>query len=101
MRLVLAIVLCLTATARADDEPGAQPKLVPAAKAQKSAADPLGMSHKGQFLASLRTGIGLRAIIPYNDEFCGEVDEEGNSPVCTTRAPFALDFELGYGVAKK
>jgi hypothetical protein len=67
-------------------------------------AESIGMSHKGQIQASLRLALGLRAIAPYNDEFCGQIDTssaDGEAAVCTGRAPFSLDFELGYGVARK
>jgi len=53
----------------------------------------------------LRTSLGLRAIIAYDDgDFCGDRDataDQGNAPVCTGRAPFSLDFEIGYGLTRK
>jgi len=62
-------------------------------------------SHQGMFMASLRLGLGLRAIIPYDKtDFCGEADSttsSGNAPVCSGRAPFAFDLELGYGLTRR
>lgn len=79
---------------------------VPIVEAKKPApvADEDPYSHKGQFQASLRLSLGMRAIVTYDAEFCGDTDASttsGNAPVCTGRAPFSMDFELGYGVAKK
>jgi len=63
------------------------------------------LSHRGQLEVSLRTSLGLRAIIAYDDaDFCGDTDvsaKQGNAPVCTGRAPFSLDFEVGYGLTDK
>ncbi|MBA3452143.1 MAG: hypothetical protein H0T42_03480 [Deltaproteobacteria bacterium] len=62
-------------------------------------------SHKGQFQVSARIALGLRAIIPYEKgDYCGQTDRassSGNAPVCTGRAPFSFDLELGYGVARR
>jgi hypothetical protein len=109
MRLAIALVLVGTASVARADEPatdaskGAEPKLVtPTAPAKSDGA--LGMSHKGQFEISVRLALGLRAITPYNDEFCGKSDSSrssGNAAICVGRAPLSLDFELGYGVAQK
>jgi hypothetical protein len=76
--------------------------------AAESTADPGAASvpsHKGQFEASLRLALGGRAIVPYdNTIYCGTTDpqaEFGFAAVCTGRAPFSFDLELGYGVAHK
>jgi hypothetical protein len=62
-------------------------------------------SHQGQLQASLRLALGMRAIVPYNkSDYCGATDSStssGNAPVCTSRAPFSMDLEVGYGVAKR
>jgi hypothetical protein len=65
--------------------------------------DPPITFHKGQFGVSARLGVGARAIIPYDEEYCGKKDMEartGNAAVCTGRTPLALDIEAAYGVAK-
>lgn len=84
---------------------GAEPRLLPAAKAGPPPSDGVGYSHKGQLQVSARLGVGLRAIVPYDSmNYCGESDGSttyGNAPVCTGRAPFSLDLELGYGVARR
>jgi hypothetical protein len=63
------------------------------------------LSHKGQLEASARLGLGLRAIATYDSkDYCGDTDPQGEfgfAPVCTGRAPFSIDFELGYGVARR
>jgi len=62
-------------------------------------------SHKGMFEVSLRTAIGMRAIVSYDkNDYCGASDSStstGNAPVCSGRAPFAFDIELGFGVARR
>lgn len=66
-------------------------------------APPADYSHKGQVQVSVRLAVGLRAIIPYEStDYCGHTDNGvSNAPVCTGRAPFAFDLELGYGVARR
>ena len=59
--------------------------------------------HKGQIGFSARMGIGVRGIATYNSEYCGVLDataKNGNAPVCTGRAPLAIDFEASFGVAR-
>ncbi|MDX2092127.1 MAG: hypothetical protein SFX73_29955 [Kofleriaceae bacterium] len=77
--------------------PGAAPAPVVPAQVEKG--------HKGQVQLSLRTAIGMRAIVPYEKgEYCGDLDNEtssGNAPVCSSRAPFSIDLELGYGITPK
>ncbi len=106
MRGVILLV-ALATPALADDEPGAEPKLItPTGNKPAAAPTTLGgrYSHLGQFELGLSFGVGLRAIAPYSDTvFCGSSDKTtstGNAPVCTARSPFAVDLELGYGVAK-
>lgn len=69
------------------------------------AAPPVSYSHQGMFEASLRLGVGLRSIITYDKtDFCGERDSStssGNAPVCSGRAPFSFDLELGYGLSRR
>jgi hypothetical protein len=79
---------------------GAEPRLIQApvpAAASKRATQ----GHAGQAMLSLRFGVGLRALAPYHDEFCGETSATGEAGVCTGRAPLALDAELGYGVTPR
>lgn len=69
--------------------------------AAPASAEPPDTSHHRQFLGSARIGLGLRAIVPYEETvFCGDVDESGNAPICTGRAPASLDLELGYGATR-
>lgn len=73
--------------------------------APRPVAAPADYSHKGQLQASARIALGLRAIVPYEKtDYCGQTDSatsSGNAPVCTGRAPFSFDLELGYGVARR
>jgi len=52
----------------------------------------------------VRFGVGYQGIAPRNDQiYCGETDTTaryGYAPICTGRAPLALDLEASYGVAK-
>lgn len=73
----------------------AKPKAVPAS---------VRLSHHKQFGLSIRLVEGLRAIAPYDGEFCGETDvtrPNQFAAVCTGRTPFSLDLELGYGATRK
>ena len=99
----LLVALAAPTVALADDD---KAKLVEPPGAKPPAAEPAtAFSHKGQFEVSARLALGLRAIATYGDEnYCGKTDASntnGNAPVCTGRAPFALDLEVGYGVAKR
>lgn len=94
----LAIALLLAGTvAHAEEaaEPKPPPKPVPAS---------VRLSHRGQFELSIRFVEGLRALAPYNDEYCGDTDPQRANQfaaVCTGRSPFSVDLELGYGIAQK
>lgn len=60
-----------------------------------------GFNHKGQIGLHLQGGVGYRGIFPYDEEFCGELkDDGGNRSPCLDRSPFTLDIGLGYGVAR-
>jgi hypothetical protein len=65
----------------------------------------LAYSHKGQVSVSARFGVGMRAIVAYDEnDYCGDTDSStatGNAPVCTGRAPLSLDLEVGYGIAHR
>jgi hypothetical protein len=71
----------------------------------KNALVPISYSHEGQAMVSARFGLGLRAIVPYEDTtFCGETSTQtstGFAAACTGRAPFSLDFEVGYGISDR
>ena len=66
------------------------------------AGEPPVTFHKGQVGVSARFGVGLRGIAPRNDQlYCGETDataRHGYAPVCTGRAPLAIDLEAAYGI---
>lgn len=98
--LLVVSPLVVVGNAYADD--GAQPKLIPPTTAKP--AEAISYSHKGQVALSVRVALGLRALVPYDGEFCGQTDTgaaDGEASVCTGRAPFSMDFELAYGVARK
>lgn len=60
-------------------------------------------THQGQFGVQGAGGFGFRFIAPYNEEYCGQVDQDNPSDpkaVCSARSPFALDLGLSYGVAR-
>lgn len=114
MRVLAAIVLVAAlshgARANTDEEPGAEPKLIPTGGSSKPAppvehGTPINYSHKGQVMASVRFGLGLRAIVPYEETtYCGETSDQtsnNNAAACLGRSPFSVDFELGYGITHK
>ena len=100
--LVSAGAAVAPAPVRAD---GAEPRPITPPGPRVPAADAQGYSHKGQLELSARLAVGLRGIIPYDKMvYCGDTDsmaQFGFAPVCTGRAPFSIDFELGYGVARQ
>lgn len=109
---VVGALLSAAAPALADDEPGAEPRLIPTGTPAVAPVPPpppetaATYSHRHQFGLSLRLGLGLRAIATYDDtkDYCGEQDSttsSGFAPVCTGRAPFAFDFEASFGVARR
>ncbi len=113
LRVQLVVVALLGAAggdrlARADDAAPAPAKedstspVPPPVKKPVSTA--MRLSHYKQLELSIRFSVGLRAITPYNNEFCGDTDNtraNGFAAVCTGRSPFAVDFELGYGIGRK
>lgn len=85
------------------EEPGAEPRLIPTSRPAR-VDESLRLSHQGQFMVSLRVPIGLRALAPYDGEYCGQTSTDaadGEAAVCTGRAPFSFDLELGYGVGRR
>ena len=89
--MVAAITAMLWATpGRADEE-------VPADAA--AADEGPELNHKGQFEVNVQGGFGYRALFTYDDEFCGELDDDGgNATPCLGRSPFGIDLALGYAV---
>jgi len=87
----------------ATPEPASQ--TAPPPPAVTAPAGVLAYSHKGQLSVSARVGVGMRAIVAYDSaDYCGSTDSStttGNAPVCTGRAPFSLDLEVGYGLAHR
>ncbi|HEU5056780.1 MAG TPA: hypothetical protein VFU21_09640 [Kofleriaceae bacterium] len=72
------------------------------AAAQEAAGDDEpAFSHKGQVGLHLQGVMGYRAIVTYDEEYCGDLKEDdggGNSSACYGRSPFGLDVGLAYGV---
>jgi hypothetical protein len=107
MRVWLVVAaLLLSNPALADDV--APAKEGAAASEPPSPAKPVPasvrLSHHKQFLLSIRLVEGLRAIAPYDNEYCGDTDvtrPNQFAAVCTGRTPFSLDLELGYGIGRK
>ena len=103
--LVLAGVAGSAAAQVAPAKEGANDPAPPPAPTTPARLSTKHLSHKGQLQVSLRTSLGLRAIIAYDEaDFCGDTDasaKQGNAPVCTGRAPFSLDFEVGYGLTDR
>ncbi len=92
------------APAKEPDGTAPPPSAPPPSSGRAAALSTDTYSHKGQLQVSLRLGVGMRAIIAYDDaDYCGETDSMngGNAAVCTGRVPFSFDLELGYGIARK
>lgn len=56
--------------------------------------------HAGQVGISMQIPVGVRAIVPYDGEYCGSrgSNESANAEVCVGRTPATLDFVLAYGL---
>ena len=67
------------------------------------AEEPSAASHHKQFQLSARLAFGLRGIVTYDEEYCGDTDTSrpsGFARVCTGRSPQAIDLEFGYGIKR-
>ena len=83
MRRAVLLAIATTAPAAAHAQ-GAEPKLITPPAAPAAPTEAIGWSHDGTY--------------------CGDIDTSAKNmfaPVCTGRAPMSLDFELGFGVARK
>jgi hypothetical protein len=82
---LLATLACARA-ARADD---------PASPATKVIKD-----HYHQFGLALQIPVGVRVVVPYDKEFCGDKgeNETTNAEVCVDRQPQTFDFEASFGI---
>jgi hypothetical protein len=71
------------------------------ARAQ-SVVEVVSFSHKYQFGLHVQGGLGYRGIFPYDEEFCGELDDDGGTKAsCLGRTPFAMDVGLSFGVTDR
>ena len=70
------------------------------AHADDGVVPPKPNDHLHQFALGLQVPIGVRAIITYNNEWCGVRGDNGsaNATACIGRTPFTLDFEPAFGV---
>jgi hypothetical protein len=95
--LVVVAVLCAPGAARADDD-GDNPGLITPQKKTPPASVREGHDH--QLGVGLQLAVGMRAINPYSNLYCGTVGNNGssNEAYCLARVPMTLDFELSYGV---
>jgi hypothetical protein len=65
-------------------------------------AEVAAFSHRYQFGLHLQGGIGYRGLFTYDEEYCGELKDDGtNKPNCLGRTPFGLDIGLSYGVTDR
>jgi len=102
--VVLAVVLvaCSASVAVAgegdDDE---EPHLITGGGSDEPPpVDDLPKDHHHQLGLALQIPVGIRAIIPYDGEYCGSrgENESANAEACLGRQPFTLDFEIAYGL---
>jgi hypothetical protein len=58
--------------------------------------------HFHQFGLAIQIPVGVRAVAPYDGEWCGDRGENGssNAEVCVNRQPATFDFELAYGLKR-
>src|SRR5262245_7448305 len=92
-RIVVGMVAGLVATARIA---GAQESGGVAADVEPN------FSHKHQFGIHVQGGVGYRGVFPYNEEYCGELQDDGSTKSsCLGRNPFQLDVGLSYGLTDR
>jgi hypothetical protein len=59
-------------------------------------------SHRGQVGLHLQSGVGFRFIAPYDQQFCGQLNDDGsNRGVCSARSPLTLDIGAAYGLTDR
>jgi hypothetical protein len=58
--------------------------------------------HYHQFGLAIQIPVGVRAVAPYDGEWCGDrgENESAYAEICVGRQPATFDFELAYGVKK-
>jgi hypothetical protein len=110
---VIVLLCSLGATARADDGTGtlapapaddgddSEPRLI-TPTGHEEAVGPR-KDHYHQFGAALQIPIGVRAIVPYDKQWCGDRgdNQNVNAEACIDRMPFTLGFVFAYGVTHK
>ncbi len=86
----------------ADDESGAEPRLIPTGPDNAPAVRRTG--HHRQLGMSGQLVTGSRFIKTYDGEYCGETSTEtanGNATACFTRVPITLDLTATYGLTPR
>ncbi|HTJ47275.1 MAG TPA: hypothetical protein VL463_34475 [Kofleriaceae bacterium] len=98
MRGLVLVALLVPSAALAQGDDGDNPGLITPTK--KPPSEAVHQGHDGQFGLGLQLAVGMRAINPYDNEYCGAVGDNGNAnqAYCLARVPMTLDFELTYGV---
>ena len=99
--IMLAAGVRVARAQAAGDAEAAEPGTTSPTATEEERARAAGFSHKGQVGVHIAGGIGYRGIFTYDEEYCGELkDDGGNRSPCLGRSPFGLDVGLGYGVAR-
>ena len=95
---VIVALLITSSAASAQDDDGDNPGLITPTK--KPGGEAVHEGHEHQVGLGLQLAVGMRAINPYDNVFCGAVGDNGNSnqAYCLARVPMTLDFELTYGL---
>jgi hypothetical protein len=85
-----------------DPEKPGEPGAAPEQDADEEEEDEESAArHKNQLGLHLQGVLGYRAIVTYDEEYCGDLKQDdggGNSAACYGRSPFALDIGLAWGV---
>jgi len=94
------MAIALTSPAFGADEPTAPTEpSAPASNKPAAAAATSDLSHKYQFGVAVRMGSGYRVIAPYQEEDCGELDDQGNKKsVCGGMYPLWLEVSPSFGI---
>jgi len=98
--VLLACPLQAVATPSAEPTPHEEPAAA-AENRPKASAEEESLDHRFQVGLGARIGSGFRVVFPYSNEFCGQLDGNGDSKqVCTDRYPMWIELSPSFGLTE-
>lgn len=93
----LVALLVTSPASWAQSSPEAEPS--EPAPTERATTPEESLGHGNQLGLGVRFGSGYRMLIPYNEEYCGEREDSGESKsLCRDRYPFWLELSPSYGL---